>query len=130
MSKGQKVEPMGPLTDEQIERVLGAGAKDLEDFPGEVCNCDACRLAREVKERRAAERPRPLDEWHEDDGPVLWWRLPVDEPPWAGTPLDSDWQIGGDGPGGAWYTHWTPLPTALAGRRIGPAPPAPPETTP
>lgn len=31
---------------------------------------------------------RPLAEWHEDIGPVLWWRFPVDEPPYVGTPLD------------------------------------------
>ena len=40
--------------------------------------------------------------WHEDVGPVLWWRFPISEPPWCGTPLDSDW------PG--YHTHWTPLP--------------------
>ena len=26
-------------------------------------------------------RPRPLEEWHEDYGNVLWWILPVSEPP-------------------------------------------------
>lgn len=50
--------------------------------------------------------PRPLDDWHEDDGPALWWRFPVDEPPFSGTPLDSDW------PG--YHTHWTPLPPVPA----------------
>src|SRR5690606_13059004 len=42
----------------------------------------------EVERMRAV---RPFDEWHEDIGSVLWWRLPVCEPPWVGTPLDSDW---------------------------------------
>ena len=46
--------------------------------------------------------PRPLDDWHEDMGPVVWWRFPVEEPAWIGTPLDSDW------PG--YHTHWTPHP--------------------
>lgn len=46
---------------------------------------------------------RPLDEWHEDDGPVVWWRFPVEEPAWIGTPLDDDWIDG-------YYTHWTPHP--------------------
>ena len=46
--------------------------------------------------------PRPLSSWHDDDGAVLWWRIPVDEPPYCGTPGDSDW------PG--YQTHWTPLP--------------------
>lgn len=46
--------------------------------------------------------PRPLDDWHEDIGPVLWWFFPIQEPPWAGTPLDSDWAN--------YYTHFTPCP--------------------
>jgi hypothetical protein len=40
--------------------------------------------------------------WHEDIGNVLWWRFPIDEPPYVGTPLDCDW------PG--YHTHFTPLP--------------------
>lgn len=35
-----------------------------------------------------ADAPRPFAEWHEDHGNVLWWRLPVSEPPYCGTPLD------------------------------------------
>jgi len=44
---------------------------------------------------------RPFEEWHEDDGPVMCWRFPIEEPPYTGCPLDTDW----DG----YYTHWTPL---------------------
>jgi hypothetical protein len=44
---------------------------------------------------------RPFEEWHEDDGPVMCWRFPIEEPPYIGCPLDTDW----DG----YYTHWTPL---------------------
>ena len=44
---------------------------------------------------------RAAEDWHEDHGPVLWWRPPIDEPPYAGTPLDDDW------PG--YHTHWTPI---------------------
>ena len=44
---------------------------------------------------------RPRAEWHEDMGDVLWWRLPVDEPPYCGQPGDSDWT--------GYHTHWTPL---------------------
>lgn len=54
----------------------------------------------------AVDGARPLDEWHEDDGPVVWWKSPVDEPAWIGTPLDSDW------PG--YHTHWTPHPAVPA----------------
>lgn len=45
---------------------------------------------------------RPRAEWHEDIGPVLWWDLPIQEPPYCGTPLDSDWPCE--------YSHWSPLP--------------------
>jgi hypothetical protein len=50
----------------------------------------------------AQSTARPLLEWHEDRGDVLWWRFPVEEPPYVGSPLDTDW------PG--YHTHWTPLP--------------------
>lgn len=52
---------------------------------------------------------RALDEWQEDDGPVMWWAWNghasgwAGEPAWCGTPLSSDW------PG--YHTHWTPHPT-------------------
>jgi hypothetical protein len=76
---------------------------------------DACHdvdtLLAENAKLRAAEAlvakavadntPRPLDEWHEDDGPVLWWRFPIKEPPYAGTLLDDDWPV--------YATHWTRL---------------------
>lgn len=45
---------------------------------------------------------RPLTEWHEDIGPVLWWDLPVQEPPYVGSPNDTEW------PG--YHTHWSPIP--------------------
>lgn len=44
---------------------------------------------------------RPKDDWHEDMGAVLWWVFPIKEPPYCGTPVDTDW------PG--YHTHWTPL---------------------
>ncbi len=31
---------------------------------------------------------RPASEYHEDMGPVLWWKFPVDEPPYVGGPND------------------------------------------
>lgn len=50
----------------------------------------------------AREVARPLEDWHEDMGDVLWWEFPVVEAPWVGSPLDSDWL--------GYHTHWTPLP--------------------
>jgi len=61
------------------------------------------RDAEIAAEAAARERPvaRPESEWHEDFGDVLWWRFPIVEPPYAGSPLDTDW------PG--YHTHWTPI---------------------
>lgn len=71
---------------------------------------------------------RPLSEWHEDMGDVLWWTFPVEEAPWVGTPndrgrtmrvriccgrADNEIEFTHDEPGGGWpgyHTHWTPLP--------------------
>ena len=49
---------------------------------------------------------RTLAQYHEDFGVVTWWRFPVDEPAWIGTPNDDDW------PG--YHTHWTPHPAVPA----------------
>jgi hypothetical protein len=59
--------------------------------------------------------PRPAESWHEDQGSVLWWRLPVEEPPHLGTPLDDDF------PDGV-YTHWTPYPVPLDAASDSPSP--------
>jgi hypothetical protein len=40
-----------------------------------------------------------ISEWHEDDGPACWWKFPVVEPPYCGTPLDDDFPD--------YVTHWT-----------------------
>lgn len=43
--------------------------------------------------------PKPIEEWHEDDGDCLWWKFPIEEAPYCGSPLDEDW------PG--YHTHFT-----------------------
>lgn len=50
--------------------------------------------------------PLPLEEWHEDYGDCLWWRFPIEEPPYCGNPLDSEWQ---EKNYGDYYTHFTRL---------------------
>ena len=47
------------------------------------------------------DRARPLEEWHEDYGDALWWRFPIEEPPYVGSPLSEDWT--------GYHTHWTPI---------------------
>jgi|GEM_PF-4278607 len=64
------------------------------------------RVAEEGLEQSSAllswyETLQPLDDWHEDYGNVLWWKLPVCEPPYCGKPEDSDWPD--------YHTHFTPL---------------------
>ena len=68
---------------------------------------------------------RLLAEWHEDDGEVLWWKLPITEPPYVGSPLDEgvlvtikvadrDYSQGiyvHGWPG--YHTHWSPIPSVV-----------------
>ena len=77
---------------------------------------------------------RPASEYHEDYGDVLWWKLPIEEPPYVGSPKDLGITVeahtttriisqmdqdhdpepvisrisAGGWPG--YHTHWTPLP--------------------
>lgn len=44
----------------------------------------------------------PADTWSEDDGDVLWWCLPIEEPPYCGTPLDMAFP--------RYATHWSRVP--------------------
>ena len=44
---------------------------------------------------------RGIEEWHEDYGDVLWWKFPIEEPPYVGSPLDCNWS--------GCHTHWTPI---------------------
>lgn len=69
--------------------VLGPSLRDL-----------ATRL-RAIAAPRVTTVARPIDEWHEDRGDALWWRFPIDEPPYVGSPICDDW------PG--YHTHWTPI---------------------
>lgn len=77
----------------ELRKLLDLAACDLESAATIIChNVEAYRTG------------RPKADWHEDYGPVLWWKLPVEEMPWVGSPGDSDWSDH--------YTHWTPLPMA------------------
>jgi hypothetical protein len=43
---------------------------------------------------------RPIDEWHEDYGDCLFWKLPIEEPPYCGSQLDTGFIEN-------YYTHFT-----------------------
>lgn len=97
----------------------------MEDAPNiDVKSGQGGRLVYD-KERRTIvavpSKARLLREWHEDDGPVLWWSFPVREPPYIGTPIDCPrvfqivvaGKLCGEFTHGGWpgyHTHWTPLP--------------------
>lgn len=71
-------------------------------------------------------KPRLLIDWSEEDGDVLWWKFPVQEAPYVGSPLNLGFPVMVDliGPKGktlgsitkqvggwpGYHTHWTPLP--------------------
>jgi hypothetical protein len=74
-----------------VERQLEA-TLDVEPFFGDIVAGNACL---------AAKQARPLADWHEEVGVVLWWRFPVEEPPYCGSPHYDDWPD--------YHTHWTPL---------------------
>lgn len=46
--------------------------------------------------------PKPIEEWHEDFGDCLFWKFPIEEPPYCGSPLDTDFID-------SYYTHFTRL---------------------
>jgi len=78
-----------------------------------IFGCDSLQYV--VNNARQALAPAiatPGERYHEDHGPVLWWRFPVVEPPWAGTPNDCDW------PG--YHTHFTALPPAPVAPTLSP----------
>jgi hypothetical protein len=63
---------------------------------------------------------RPAAEWHEDFGPVLWWHLPIQEPPEVGYGPGAD-ECNADGTPTTcarlleegFLTHWSPLPDSV-----------------
>lgn len=73
-------------------------AKDI------VAALNSLAASRQCPQAELTESPtaRPLDEWHEDYGDVVWWKFPITEPAMIGNPLDSAW------PG--YHTHWTQHP--------------------
>lgn len=98
------------MTDHELDNaeLAGTGLKWVTETPDEKlepCPCcggsghkdDAAQTIRE-----AEVVARPLEEWHEDFGDVVWWVFPIREPAWIGTPNDDSWPN--------YHTHWTPHP--------------------
>ena len=49
---------------------------------------------------------KSVEEWDEDDGLALFFKLDAGEPPEVTSPISSDWD-------GSYFTHWMPLPKEL-----------------
>lgn len=79
---------------------LDTAARALDELLAD-CRCGniSGKEARAAVLAVATVQVFPRDAWHEEDGPVLWWFFAVEEPPYAGTPLDDDFPD--------YVTHWT-----------------------
>lgn len=89
-------------------------ALGLVDYPeGQAPQyADGSAVLREIKRLQLQARifedlrtPRKKDAWEEDFGAVLWWKFPIVEPPYVGTPLDDNFP--------SYVTHWTHIPLPL-----------------
>lgn len=68
--------------------------------------CECCTgLWKDAQKRAQEEQPKLIEDWHEDVGPALFFDLPIEEAPYCGTPLDSDWPWSKNA-----ILYWVPLP--------------------
>lgn len=111
----------------QTENCEGVTAHLASEF---LPPADAVRLALadEMERWREDMVPRPADEYHEDMGSALWWKFPIEEPPYVGGPNDLGQTVEvtvqafgvdkmmrvnvGGWPG--YHTHFTPIPLPSA----------------
>ena len=93
------------MTLEELVDVFVSNGVTIQECGMDCKNCWKTKLVNPVQEWVSVDEPpiaRPLEEWYEDYGDVLWWKFPIEEPPYVGSPLCSDWP--------EYHTHWTPLP--------------------
>lgn len=104
---------MKETNSERLERIKNINdlkyAVALNNPTDDGCHPDAVNIERDIdwlieslEVHEEARNPKAIGEWHEDEGNVIWWKLPINEPPYVGTPLDSDFKEG-------YYTHFTRL---------------------
>jgi hypothetical protein len=75
----------------------------LKVFEKDAWRCIRCdQLFVEIERMPEPIVYRPASEYHEDMGTVLWWHLPVEEPPTVDRLLEDENDV-------RYYTHWTPL---------------------
>jgi hypothetical protein len=79
----------------QADQLMQEAADELEKSDAQVVRFAASAA------QLAIPRPRPLDEWNEEDSCVLWWKFPLEEDPYVGHPNCESWT--------GYHTHWTPI---------------------
>lgn len=62
---------------------------------------DFDKLSNILKQNKEATTPILLEDWGEDYGDCLWWKFPIEEPPYCGSPLDYNFPD--------YVTHFTRL---------------------
>lgn len=79
------------------EKIIGCFKYDLKNFkhkPSEFNDYEAfiaySNAVKRLGELEEANEPKPMEEWIEEYGNCLWWSFPIEEPPYCGTPLDSN----------------------------------------
>lgn len=94
------------MSNRLTEKAFGCFKYDLKDFKhkiGEFNDYDAffaySMAVKRLGELEDANELRPLEEWGEDYGDCLWWKLPIEEPPYCGSPLDCKFP--------SYVTHFT-----------------------
>lgn len=100
------------MTDDEFGKLYDRVEADLgvENLPRLVVTHCLLQLIEHAK-------LHPREEWGEEDRDVLWYHVPVQEPPYCGNPNSSDWPEADHGefygeprlPEG-YYTHWQRLP--------------------
>jgi hypothetical protein len=61
-------------------------------------------IEKAMKESDKARQAKHFSDYHEDFGFVIWWRAPICEPPWVGSPDCSDWPFDFEDEGSLWWT--------------------------
>lgn len=110
----------------RIERWRVGRKVPLNIYDGDrpVCQCHDAADAARIVEAMALYTLRHVDAYHEDYGTVLWWHVPVQEPPYVGSPDDK--KANGSSTDcsrfirDGWLTHWSRIPN-LSGDEVADA---------
>lgn len=89
----------------EIETILDSYKSICAVCEEKKSSCEKCCcgiLIRAVEKQIA----KPIEEWDESYGDCLWWKFPIEEPPYCGSPLDFEWI---DKDYDNYYTHFTKL---------------------